>query len=204
MPDAPVPESMLAALRHVWMAVRALDVPAALMGGLALATWKYPRATRDIDLLVGMADMRPERLVEILRASRLRPKRADPVVHLGQLDLLQFLYQPPESCLDIQIDLLLAISPYHRQALHRRAPLRLADFNLEIDVLSCEDLILHKLLAGRVIDLADSAALLAANRDSLDYGYLAGWIETLGLSDGFRQAWQSAWPDETMPSGFAR
>lgn len=194
---------MLAALRQAWTAVRALNVPAALMGGIALASWKYPRATRDIDLLVGIADLRPERLVEILRASGLRPKRANTVVHLGQLDLLQFLYQPPESFLDIQVDLLLAISPYHRQALHRRAALRLADLDLEIDVLSCEDLILHKLLAGRVIDLADSAALLAANRDSLDYAYLAGWIETLGLSAGFRQVWHSAWPDEPMPSGFA-
>ena len=73
MPDPRVPESMLAALRQAWTAVRVLNVPAALMGGIALASWKYPRATRDIDLLVGIADLRPERLVEILRAFGLAP-----------------------------------------------------------------------------------------------------------------------------------
>ncbi len=204
MPEVQVPESMLAALRQVWLALRPLDATAALMGGIALAAWKYPRATRDIDLLVGTADANPHRLVEILRALGLRSKRGDSVVRLGQLDLLQFLYEPPETFLDIQIDLLVATSPYHRQALQRRTPLHLAEMDMEIDVLSCEDLILHKLLAGRLIDLADTAALLAANRESLDKTYLAEWVEKLSLSAPFKQAWQSAWPDVRLPDELER
>jgi hypothetical protein len=171
----------------------------ALMGGIALATWKYVRATRDIDLLLGTADDNPERLIAVLGASGFRPKRSPPIVRLGQLDLLQLLYEPPETYLDLQIDLLLAKSDYHRKALERRVPLRLTDLDIDIDVLACEDLILHKLLAERIIDLADVAALLGANRKSLDYAYLLNWIEDLGLWPPFRQAWQAVWPDEPVP-----
>jgi hypothetical protein len=41
---------MLRTLQHVWLALKPLKIPVALMGGIALATWKYVRATRDIDL----------------------------------------------------------------------------------------------------------------------------------------------------------
>ena len=132
-------------------------------------------------------------------ASGFHPKRSPPIVRLGQLYLLQLLYQPPETFLDLQIDLLLARSDYHRKALDRRVPIRLADLDIEIDVLACEDLILHKLLAERIVDLADTAALLRANRESLDYAYLLNWIENLGLWPPFRQAWHAVWPDEPIP-----
>jgi len=186
-------------LRHVWLALKSLNVPVALMGGIALASWKYVRATRDIDLLLGAVKDGPARLIEVLRASGFRPKRSPPIVQLGQLDLLQLLYGPPETFVDLQIDLLLANSDYHRNALDRRVPIRLADLDIEIDVLACEDLILHKLLAERIVDLADTAALLRANRDSLDYRYMLNWIENLGLWSPFRQAWHAVWPDEQTP-----
>jgi hypothetical protein len=46
------PEAILRALRQVWLALKPLDTPMAVMGGIALATWKYVRATQDIDLLI--------------------------------------------------------------------------------------------------------------------------------------------------------
>jgi hypothetical protein len=190
---------MLRALGNVWLALKPLNIPMALMGGIALATWKYVRATRDIDLLLGMAEDREERLVEVLKACGCRPKHSPPIVRLGQLDLVQLVYEPPETFMDLQIDLLLAKSDYHRKALDRRVPIRLADLDIEIDVLACEDLILHKLLAERIVDLADTAALMRANRESLDYAYLLNWIENLGLWPPFRQAWHAAWPDEPLP-----
>jgi hypothetical protein len=173
------------------------------MGGLALATWKHVRATRDIDLLIGASEDDPDRLLEALRPFGIRPKRFPPTVSLGRIEVLQLVYEPPETFVDIQIDLLLARSDYHRQALGRSVPTRIPSLDLEIAVLSCEDMILHKLLAERIIDLADVAALLVANRRSLDIAYLAEWIEKLGLWQPFRQAWQAALPDEPVPGPVA-
>src|SRR5438094_576568 len=123
-------ELLLGAFRQVWAALAGRGVPAALMGGLAVAVWQHVRATRDVDLLV-------------------------------------------------QVDLLLADSPYHREALARRIPATVGD--LEVSVLACEDLVLHKLLAGRIIDRADVAALLRANREALDSAYLRRWSRELSL-----------------------
>jgi len=77
--------------------------------------------------------------------------------------------------------------------------MRLPDLDIEIAVLACEDLILHKLLAERAIDLADIAALLRANRQSLDFTYLRGWSTRLELAPALGHAWHAAWPDEPMP-----
>jgi len=61
--------------------------------------------------------------------------------------------------------------------------------------LACEDLILHKLLAGRVIDLADAAALLRANRETLDLNYLNRWASHLEVDGGLAGVWKEAFPE---------
>ena len=70
-----------------------------------------------------------------------------------------------------------------------------------VDMLACEDLILHKLLAGRIIDLADAAALLRANRETLDLGYLRSWAARLDLTGHLAEVWQEAFPGEAASAG---
>jgi hypothetical protein len=113
---------------------------------------------------------------------------------LGQLDVLPLLYEPPEAFVELQIDLLLAKSEYHRAALRRRIPATLPGLDVRIAVLACEDLILHKLLAGRLIDRADAAALLRANRDSLDLDYLARWARQLEVAEDLARVREDAFP----------
>jgi hypothetical protein len=66
-------------------------------------------------------------------------------------------------------------------------------------VLSCEDLILHKLLAGRIIDKADCAFLVRVNRQDLDIGYLQHWVTTLSLAPRWQEIWSEAFPGEDSP-----
>ncbi|HEX7446675.1 MAG TPA: hypothetical protein VF306_03970 [Pirellulales bacterium] len=47
-----VADVLLTALRQAWRTLDASGARLALMGGLALASWKHVRATRDVDLLV--------------------------------------------------------------------------------------------------------------------------------------------------------
>jgi hypothetical protein len=102
--------------------------------------------------------------------------------------------------LDIQIDLLLAESPFHREALARRLPVRLADVDLEISTLSCEDILILKLTAGRIIDRADAAALLRLNRADLDQAYLLKWVVQLKLNAEWAEIWNEAFPGERAPA----
>ena len=192
-------DAVLRALRHVWLTLEPLDLPMAVMGGIAMATWKSVRATRDVDVLLETREHDANDLLARLRAAGVRPKRDPPTTTLGELDVVQLLYEPPDTFVDLQIDLFLARSPYHLQALERRVFTRLADLDVEIAVLACEDLILHKLLAGRIIDRADAAALLRANRASLDLDYLARGTRSLKLTREFTEAWSEALPEKPCP-----
>jgi hypothetical protein len=189
-------DAVLGALRHAWGTLEPLGVPMALAGGLALAVWKHVRATRDVDLLISIGEERVEELLQSLRAAAIRPKRRPPVVTLGGLEVIQLLYEPPEAFVDLQIDLLLARSEYPLEALRRRVSIELAGLDRGIAVLTCEDLILHKLLAGRMIDRVDAAALLRANRQTIDLGYVERWARELKISQELVEVCKEAFLEE--------
>ena len=192
-------EAVLRALRHVWLVLKSLDVPAAVAGGLAMAAWRYVRATKDIDLLIGLGSNDVGQLLERFAEAKIRCKGDAPLASLGQLDVIQLLYEPPETFLEIQIDVLIGKSEYYQRALQRRLATRLPELDIEIAVLTCEDVILHKLLAGRIIDRADAAALLRANRESLDLDYLLQWSKEEGVFSGLTEAWNEAFPGGPQP-----
>jgi hypothetical protein len=170
----------------------------ALMAGLAVALWKHPRNTRDVDILVDVRNGNPDQLVEATNRAGMRSKRQSAMLLVGDQRIIQLLYQAPGSFLDIQIDVLLADGAYQREALTRAKAAKL-DSEREIAVLSCEDLIIHKLLAGPIVDSADVAALLRANRAGLDWAYLQGWLGHLDLLGHFETIWQETFPFEPLP-----
>jgi hypothetical protein len=194
-------ETVLRALRHAWLTLEPLGLPVALMGGLALAVWKHVRATRDVDLLLGIGEQDTERVLHHLRAAAIRPKRSPPIVTVGGLQIVQLLYAPPDAFVDLQIDLLLAKSGYPLESLRRRVPTQLPGLDITIAVLTCEDMILHKLLAGRLLDRVDAAALLRANRQTVDLEYLHRWAGDLAISGDLAEVWKEAFPGEPTPVG---
>ena len=192
-----VADVLLTTLCQAWQTLEAAGARQALMGGLALASWKHVRATRDVDLLVEVPHDDLDRLLATLRAADIRPRRRPEVTQLGKLRLIQCIYEPPGALMDLNVDLLLAECAYQRQALDRRVSERLAGLNLFI--LACEDLILHKLLAGRMIDRADCVALVRLQRGHLDWKYLNHWAARLGLVSGLSETWSEAFPGEPTP-----
>ena len=68
-----------------------------------------------------------------------------------------------------------------------------------VSILSCEDLILFKLMAGRIIDRADCAYLLRFNRPSIDLAYLRQWTARLALEPELAEVWTEAFPGEAAP-----
>ena len=191
-------EAVLGTLRHVWLVLKSLHVPGAVAGGLAMAVWKHVRATKDVDLLIAIGGTDLEPFLGGLAEAGIRSKRQPPLTPLGQLDVIQLVYEPPETFLEVQVDLLVARSEYYETALHRRIATRLPNLDVEIAVLACEDLILHKLLAGRIIDRADAASLLRANRKSLDMNYVRRWAKQTGTVAELTEVWQEAFLGESL------
>jgi hypothetical protein len=143
-------------LAELVAALAEVDAPLALIGGLALAAHKVPRATRDVDLLVDLesAEAIDARLVKLGYHCIHRSVDAGNYVRA-----------------DERVDLLYASRPIARQLL-ATATGRSTPFG-ELRVISTEGLIGFKLQGlvndpRRTQDLEDIRALLRANLDSLN------------------------------------
>ena len=174
-------EAVLETLRQLWLVLDENKVQAAVVGGLALAVWKHPRSTLDVDVLLIADGKQYDELIDCLRRARFERKR-DEVIHLGETDLVQFHYEPVGAYIDVQVDLLRARSAYAREAVGRCITLGENALGFPVQVLGCEDLILLKLLAGRIIDRADAAALLRANIGAIKEDLLNSLAARLGLT----------------------
>jgi hypothetical protein len=192
-------EALRSVLNLVWNSVEPLGQPCALIGGLALAVWSHARFTRDVDLLLGIDRTGIDAVVSQLVARGCRPKRVPPLLVVGDHSFLQFFYTPPDEFYEIQFDLLLAETPLQKSALARSIKQTIVGVDRPISVLSCEDLILFKLVSGRIIDRADAAMLLRENVDELEMTYLRDWIGRLSLDKGLQEIWAEALPSRELP-----
>lgn len=184
-------EAVLQTLRKIWELLEGAKIQAAVVGGLALATWKHPRTTFDIDVLL-IADGRAlsDLTQRLARAGFTR--KSELPVDLGDTELLQFCIEPEGAFVDVQVDLLVAKSEYAREAIARSVILGKDALGFEINVLACEDLILFKLLSGRIIDLADAAALIRANAGAINEHLLDQLADRLQVEAALEQVRREA------------
>jgi hypothetical protein len=169
------------------------------MGGIALAAWGRVRATRDVDVLVAISPQLVDVTIDGLRQQGFRPKKHPPITTVGEHRFVQFLYTPAEEFYEVQVDVLLAETPLQTAAVARRVRVSLPGVGRPLDVLNCDDLILFKLVAGRIIDRADAAMLLRENREAIDFAYLRRWIRELKLDVEYAEIWGEAFPDDPQP-----
>jgi len=192
-------DAALATLDHVWGALAPMGHPVAVMGGISLAAWNHIRATRHVDLLIAVDRNQIDPILSTLASHGCRAKKSPPLVAVGDHCFVQLLYTPPDEFYDVQLDLMLAESELLQSALARRVRRDVPGVRIPVDVLHCDDLILLELVAGRIIDRADAAALLRENRDVIDFDYLRMWVARLHLATDFAEVWREAFPDEAPP-----
>lgn len=194
-------ESVLATLQAGWQALSGFDVPKAVIGGLALSAWNHARYTRDADVLVAVEHDAIGPVVQALVAAGFHPRHDPPLRVLDGQGIVQFTFQPPGALLPFQFDLLLATSAHQRESLSRAVTRSLPGGAGSIRVVRPDDLIVIKLLAGRMIDLADAAMLLRENRADIDFDRLGREIAAHGLDAAYRTIWHDAFPGEPFPAG---
>ncbi|HEV2969339.1 MAG TPA: nucleotidyl transferase AbiEii/AbiGii toxin family protein [Pirellulales bacterium] len=192
-------EAILVTLRHAWTALEPLKMPMAVIGGVALSAWNHIRYTRDADLLIGIDEARLDEVFAAVGQAGFWPRHSPPVIQIEDQKLIQLKFTPPERTMPFQVDLLFAGSEYQKTALARRTMAEIPGLEHPVQVLRPDDLILLKLLAGRVIDRADAAMLLRENRDEIDMAYLNDWIRRLSLANELAEIWREAFPDEPIP-----
>ena len=155
-------------LKRLARALNQAGFPYMVIGGQAVLLYGEPRLTKDIDLTIG-ADLSRLSEVRCLVDTLGLRVLADPETFTRQTMVLPC--QEPES--GIRVDIIFSFTPYEQQALKRTKPVKLGDE--EIRFASLEDLIVHKIIAGRPRDLEDVTNVLRKN-PTADLAYIRHWL----------------------------
>lgn len=144
-------------------------IPYAVLGGLALQHWGEPRTTQDVDIVVLVpSDQEDDLLQAILQ--HFRPRMSDALSFAKQYRVLLV-----KTSSDVPVDIALGIPGYEEEALRRASKVSIAGL-APISILSAEDLIIHKCVAGRPRDVEDVERVLIRQRINLDLRYVRRWL----------------------------
>lgn len=158
--------------------LRAHDVPFMLIGGQAVLLHGEPRLTLDVDVTLGVS---PEALDRVLAACEAMA--VDPLpVSVEDFVRETFVLPVADPATNIRIDLIFSTTPFEAAAIDRAIEVEIA--GVRVPFATAEDLIIHKLFAGRPRDLEDVDGIVSRKGHELDWDYLAIWAEEFAAVPG--------------------
>jgi hypothetical protein len=149
-------------------------IPYMIIGGQAVLLYGRPRLTRDIDITLGIDTDDFARLADLCDRLQLRVLPEEPAEFVQQTRVLPT--EEPKS--RVRVDFVFSFTDYERQAVDRARQVVMDGYPARFA--SCEDVIIHKIIAGRAIDIEDVRHLLAKNREQIDVGYVRQWLSEFG------------------------
>jgi Nucleotidyl transferase AbiEii toxin, Type IV TA system len=152
---------LIKALIRLQTDLRSLDLPWALVGGLALSARATPRTTNDIDVAIAvMSDREAERIVLSLklRGYKEQPRGVLDQKDVGRLATVRLLLAQPEAA-GVEVDLLFASSGVEPEIVAMAQTLEVLP-GVYVPVIRTGQLLALKVLAGRDKDRADVRSLI--------------------------------------------
>jgi hypothetical protein len=159
-------QKLLAKLARTLDAAR---IPYMVIGGQAVLLHGEPRLTRDIDITLGVDSSQLKTVQDAVTQIGLSPAVKEVEAFVRSTNVLPLSNLPT----GIRVDLIFSFSPYEAGAIQRAIPVLLE--GVQVRFASAEDLIIHKLVAGRPRDIEDVKGILA-RKPSLDEPYLTQWL----------------------------
>ena len=145
-------------------------VPYMIIGGQAVLIYGEPRLTRDIDVTLGLEPSRAYEVLSLVRELALLPLPDNPLAFVEKTMVLPTL----DDRTGIRVDFIFSFTPYEREAIARGRNVTIG--GQEVCFASPEDLVIHKVFAGRPRDLEDVRSILLKNRD-IDIGHIRAWLK---------------------------
>ena len=150
-------------------------IPYMIIGGQAVLLYGRPRLTRDIDITLGVDTDKYESIEGICKTLKLRILVENPQDFARDTKVLPA--EEPNS--KVRIDFIFSFTPYEEQAIKNAKQVLFDDYPVKFA--SCEDVIIHKMVAGRAIDEEDVKSILAKNQDAIDFKYAEKWLSEFGM-----------------------
>ena len=146
------------------------NLPYMIIGGQAVLLYGEPRLTRDIDITLGVNIDQFETLLSVVRELSLKPLPEDIEAFVRQTMVLPAL----DEITGIRVDFIFSFTPYETAAIKRAKRVTILD--QEVNFASPEDLIIHKIFAGRPRDIEDVRTIIIKNPE-IDIRYIREWLK---------------------------
>ena len=165
-------EELLAALAGE---LSAKAIPYMVIGGQAVLLYGEPRLTRDIDITLGVADDRLADILQVAASLSLKLLIGNAVEFVRRTMVLPV----EDEKTGIRVDFIFSLTDYERQAIERARKVEIGGGT--VDFASQEDLIIHKIFAGRARDIEDAKSVARKNREP-DVDYMRKCLTELQFS----------------------
>lgn len=152
-------------------------IPYMVIGGQAVLLYGEPRLTRDIDITLGVDNTSLGVVVALTEKIKLKPAVENVSEFVGTSNVLPLIDQATH----IRIDLIFSFTPYERQAMERVQTIHVEQY--PVRYASLEDIIIHKIFAGRPRDIEDVKGILARNA-VYDSTYIHKWLKEFSSALG--------------------
>jgi predicted nucleotidyltransferase len=162
-------------LKKVSRALKKASVPYMVIGGQAVLVYGEPRLTRDIDITVGIGIDGLGQMKKIVSTVGLRILVENERAFVERNMVLPTL----EVKSGIRVDFIFSFSPYERQAIERGRDIQVGGTTIRFA--SLEDLVIHKVIAGRARDIEDVKSILVKN-PKYKSNEIARWLKEFDRS----------------------
>ena len=159
-----------------------------VIGGQAILLYGEPRLTRDVDITLGLGPDNVSEILDIAGSLGWKILVDSPEKFVTETMVLPCL----EQSTGIRIDFVFSLSPYEKQALNRVK--RVLIGKTHVCFASVEDIIIHKIVAGRPRDIEDARKVLIKNQN-INTKYIRRWLEQFDklLSQSFLSRFKELW-----------
>ena len=167
---------------HIAKALKKADLPYMIIGGQAVLLYGEPRMTKDIDITLGVDVGHLEAVVAMLRSVGLEIIPSDYEAFAKRT----YVLPAHEKESGIRVDFIFSFTPYEQHAIERALPVMMDE--IPVMFASVEDVIIHKIFAGRPRDLEDVRSMLLKNSE-FDVSYVKQWLAEFdgpGEKDGLK------------------
>jgi predicted nucleotidyltransferase len=156
-------------------------LPYMIIGGQAVLLYGTPRMTRDIHITLGIDTDQFPAIDKLCKDLDLRVLTDNPEHFAVETKVLPV----EDSASRIRVDFIFSFTPYERQAIERANRVLMEGYR--VNFASREDVIIHKMIAARAVDLEDMRNILAKSRQRVDLAYIIQWLSEFSSLPGHEQ-----------------
>jgi hypothetical protein len=157
-------------LSRIGVSLKKHNLPYMVVGGQAVLLYGEPRLTRDIDITLGVDIDHLGEVLAMVQELNLKPLPKEIEPFARETMVLPAL----DEHTGIRVDFIFSYTPYETGAIKRARKIKIID--QEVNFTSPEDLIIHKVFAGRPRDIEDVRTVLLKNPE-VDKQYIRGWLK---------------------------